>query len=333
MDISVQEIEYRYVLEPPDGKKINITNIVTAASHEEMKEEIAARLSLTVKQIKHEGDWISKKLFLGSQLRVEYRLNETENWEELFRGTNYRFTGKTSSDSGLDLTIYDNLYPMAQSEDQVKINKSETVSETISKLAKKWNVPLGDVATISYAPGAELYRGDKIGYIITERLKKTRERKRGNYQLRSSKGKIHVIEEGKNEFGFIFDRDFIDSAEQDHSIENIVTRVKVFGNSDEDDQKAPVLHEVDGRTEFGIIQRVEFGAEDRADAREIASEIMEEHGRVEEKYSFSSPDLPMLRKGDLVEVALGWRGKYIVKSISRNIAQMSMNIDLERARS
>jgi len=122
---------------------------------------------------------------------------------------------------------------------------------------------------------------------------------------------------------------------QEHlkSTDGLVTRVKVIGQAN-DDGKSEVETTVDGKTKYGIFQKIySRGKEESIDeAKRAAEEILEEEGKIREEITVQAPDIPFIRKGDTVHCKLGTIADYyFVKGVRHDVENTRMTLDLEKA--
>ena len=87
------------------------------------------------------------------------------------------------------------------------------------------------------------------------------------------------------------------------STTGMVTRVKIIGKAN-DDGCSPVEATVDGKTSYGIRQKiVSRGTNDTLDeAKKEAREILADDGKPKEEITIKLPDIPIIRKGDKIHL-------------------------------
>lgn len=108
---------------------------------------------------------------------------------------------------------------------------------------------------------------------------------------------------------------------------------KVVGQAD-DDGRTSVEATVNGETKYGIRQRIYTRGKDEslADAKSAAQEILDDEGKIKKEIKVQSPDVPFVRKGDLVYVMSELaQSYYYVKGIQHTADTYSMTMDLELA--
>ena len=110
-----------------------------------------------------------------------------------------------------------------------------------------------------------------------------------------------------------------------------ISRVKVVGQAD-DDGKRNVDATLNGETKYGIRQRIYTRGTDENlnDANSAAREILDGEGKIERKMTVQSPDVPFVRKGDLVYIRSNFASEYYyVKSIQHDADVYGMTMELE----
>lgn len=143
-----------------------------------------------------------------------------------------------------------------------------------------------------------------------------------------------VVERGTNTDVYVFRVDNTKSISQSISTASLVTRVKVLGQAD-DDGNSPVEATVDGLTKYGIRQRIYTRGKDESldEAKTAAQKIIDEDGVIDEEITVQAPDVPFIRKGDLVYVMIGSaQNYYYVVGIRHDCDNYSMTMDLELAK-
>ena len=156
----------------------------------------------------------------------------------------------------------------------------------------------------------------------------------GKYIIRAAEGYADVVERGTNKDVYVFRVDNTKSISQSISTASLVTRVKVLGQAD-DDGNSPVEATVDGLTKYGIRQRIYTRGKDESldEAKTAAQKILDEDGVIDEEITVQAPDVPFIRKGDLVYVMIGSaQNYYYVVGIRHDCDNYSMTMDLELAK-
>ena len=111
-----------------------------------------------------------------------------------------------------------------------------------------------------------------------------------------------------------------------------MTRVKVVGKENKAGQRK-VEATVNGKTEYGIRQRIYTRGSDESlsDAKSAAKELLGEEGKLGREMTVQAPDVPFIRKGDLVYIISSLsEAYYYVNSIRHDADTRSMTMDLEQ---
>lgn len=151
--------------------------------------------------------------------------------------------------------------------------------------------------------------------------------------IRASKGYTSVIPRGSNKTVYVFKVDNSQSFSQTISTADLITRVKVVGKADDDGNRS-VEATLNGETKYGIRQRIYTRGSDETleDAKSAAQELLDGEGKIKKEMTVQSPDVPFIRKGDLVYImSSAVSDYYYVKSIQHNADVYSMTMELEYA--
>lgn len=102
---------------------------------------------------------------------------------------------------------------------------------------------------------------------------------------------------GSNEDVYVFKVDNTKSVSTSISTADLVTRVRVLGQAD-DDGKSSVEATLNGLTEYGIRQRIYVRGSDESleDAKTAAQEILDNDGKITQELTLTAPDVPYIRK-------------------------------------
>jgi len=336
MAVDVSKVDYSLILLTPDGREITIDNLLLNASLEENGGELAARLQVLMKNIKRADGWIHQHVYLARRLIL--KATDGNGWNEIFRGSVYRW--KTiAKDHTIEFTAYDPLYPLQQSKDHWYFSSGETGASSIKKIASKWGIAVGRIDGPHVKLSKKPYSNNTLGDIIADRLKESKDKGSGRFIVRSNKGKLECVKEASNSVIYILDDNYVEDSSDERSIENLVTRVKIYGNEDKEG-RATLKATKDGETKFGIIQEVVYSDayENLNDAKKAADEILKEDGKPKVERVLTGPDIPWIRKGDMVEVMTGTIGSSrngvsvpiscVVESVSRDISEKRITLFL-----
>ena len=329
--IDVSKISYSLILLRPDGQRIDLQPFLRSLSWEENDGELAIRLEAELQNIQMlDGKWLHQLIPLGGQVFLYSDWGSGQ--QEIFRGTVFVWDYRTDPLGHFTITAYDQLIYLMKSKDDRFYKAGQTAKAIIQDIAKAWGTPLGTVQGPDVALAKQVFRGDTLGDMIYSVLDQAKKRGAGKWIVRSKQGKIDMIKPGQNTPVYLFTADSnVESIGDSQDIEDLVTRVKIVGAEDSEG-KAPVVAQLDGRTEFGTLQEVVYQRryDTPAAAKSAAEDILKERGQPRRMRKVLAPDLPFLRKGDKVKVIAGtMNGYYIVSGIIHNATQQIMSMEVE----
>jgi hypothetical protein len=329
--IDVSKVRYDLLALPPDGSQLHLTQLATKLTWEEQAGELAVRVQAAFQNQPIDGGrWLHE--YLPNGTRLQLLADEGQGFGEVWRGSEFKWNNQDQGARPLTITAYDQLFYLMKSKDDRFYAAGTTARTILTDIAQDWGIPLGTVDGPDVALGKNLFRSKSLADMILDVLKQAKQRGAGKWILRSREGSIDIIRAGSNSTVYWLRADeSVESAEEEESIEDLVTRVQIMGNAN-DDQRAPVIATVDGRTEFGILQElVQQAQNDTPDvAQTAARELMEERGQPKKTRRLSAPDVPTMRRGDRVRVMAGTMdGYYLVSSISRDMGAQTMSLEVE----
>ena len=329
--IDVAKISYSLILFRPDGQRLDLQPFLRSLSWEENDGELAVRLEAELQnQQLAGGKWLHQLIPLGGQVFLYADWGSGQ--QEIFRGTVFVWDYRIDPLGYFTITAYDQLIYLMKSEDDRFYKAGQTAKAIIQDIAGAWGIPLGDVQGPNIALAKQVFRGDTLADMISSVLNEAKKKGGGKWIVRSKQGKIDVIRPGQNSPVYLFTADTnVESIEDRQDIEELVTRVKIVGAEDSEG-KAPVVAQLDGRTEFGTLQEVVYQRQyDTPEAAESAAkDILKERGQQRRERKVTAPDLPFLRKGDKVKVEAGTLiGYYIVSSVTHDATNRIMVMEVE----
>lgn len=333
MSLDITKVSYDVILLPPDGRELQINDMLLSATLEELEGELAARFSATLRNTKIKDKWLHQLAYLNNRILV--RATDGNVTKEVFRGSIYRWR-ETSNDQNVAITAYDLLYNFQRSKDRLYFTKNETGASSIRKIATKSGIPIGKINGPNVQLSQKMYRSGSLGDTIADRLEESRKKGGGRYIARSTEGKLEVVKEASNSTIYVLDNNFIEESSDEHDIESLVTRVIIYGNEDKAG-RAVVKATMEKNTQFGIVQEIKYSSsKNMGEAKKEAEEILNEKSKPVIDRKVSGPSIPWIRKGDLVEVLTGTICKVkdgkvipapvIVKSVSHDILNLRMNL-------
>jgi len=329
--IDVAKISYSLILLRPDGQRLDLQPFIRALSWEENDGELAVRLEAELQnQQLAGGKWLHQLIPLGGQIFLYADWGSGQ--QEIFRGTIFVWDYQTDPLGHFSITAYDQLIYLMKSKDDRFYKAGQTAKAIIQDIAGAWGIPLGDVQGPDIALAKQVFRGDTLADMISSVLDEAKKKGGGKWIVRSKQGKIDVIRPGQNSPVYRFTHnENVDSIQDRQDIEDLVTRVKIIGAEDSEG-KAPVVAQLDGRTEFGTLQELVYQRQydTPAAAKAAAEDILKERGQPRRMRRVIAPDLPFLRKGDKVKISAGTLiGYYIVSGVVHDATNRIMSMEVE----
>jgi len=329
--IDVSQVRYDLIAFPPDGSELHLVPLATKLTSDEQPGELSVRVTAAFQNQQVDGGrWLHE--FLPNGARLQLMADEGQGFIEVWRGSEFKWLNRDEGARPLTITAYDQLIYLMKSKDDRFYPAGATARTILTDIAQKWGVPLGTVDGPDVALGKNLFRAKSLAEMILDVLKQAKTRGAGKWILRSREGAIDIIQAGQNSPVYWLRADeSVENAEEEESIEDLVTRVQIMGNAT-DDARSPVVATVDGRTEFGILQELVNQAQnDSPDvAQTAAQDLLDERGQPKRTRRLSAPDVPTMRRGDRLRVTAGTMdGYYLVAGISRDALAGTMSLEVE----
>ena len=330
--IDISKIKYRLVVMTESKKQYNIKEFVEDLGWEENDGELATRISFTAKNEKTSAGLISSLAKPGCLVGVFATDGSID--EEVARGyvTNWKPLLSGSKDK-VDITCYDELYNLEESQDLIYYSSGIGTKSAITQIFDNWQIPTEKYDGPDVTHGKLAYKTESLADVLLDILDDAKKKGGGDAFIRAAKGKVSVLQWGSNKTLYHFEVDNTKQVSHKMSTAGMITRVKVIGQED-DDGRSSVEAVVNGQTKFGIRQKIYVRGKDDSvsDAQSAAQDIINDKGQVDEEITVQSPDVPFVRKGDLVHITAGTLNDYyFVKGIRHNADSMSMTMDLKKA--
>lgn len=331
--IDIAKLSYGVYAILSDGRQLNINGALTSAGWNEGEGEISTRLSATVANVIFEGKPLSSTIVPNTVIIITADAGAGE--KEVARGFVTEWSpSRSNGGKSFALTAYDELFNLQQSQDDRYLPAGTGTKSAIIAVFNDWGIPVGEYKGPDAVHAKTLFKSQYLSDIILSLLDDAEKHGAEHYIVRASGGKASVLPIGANEDIYHFSDDSNTTTTSDKiSTSSMVTRVKVMGLANDDGKVAPEAI-VDGKTEYGIRQRIyNRSADDTLDtAKAAAQAIIDEQGQPERTSTLAGPDIPFLRKGDKVHLDTETlRGYFIVKSIDHNITSRTMTIKVTPA--
>lgn len=330
--IDVANIKYRLVVMTEDKKQYNIKEFVENLGWEENDGELAVRISFTAKNDKTSAGLISSLAKPGCLVGIFASHGSTD--EEVARGyiTDWKPTLSGNKDK-FDVICYDELYNLQESQELIYYSSGIGTKSAITKIFDDWQIPMDKYEGPDVTHGKLAYKTEMLSDVLLDILDDAKKKGGGSAMIRAAKGKVSVIEWGSNTTVYHFEADNTKQVSHKKSTSGMITRVKIIGQED-DDGRSSVEAVVNGLTKFGVRQKIYIRGKDDSvsDAQSAAQEIIDEKGQVKEDITVQAPDIPFIRKGNLVHMTVGTlKDYYYVKGIRHDADSGSMTMDLKKA--
>lgn len=327
--------KYMVALKTADGKQYDITDFVENLSWEERESELAARITFTAKNDKTSKGRLSTLAKAGCYIGVLFSYNDGK-YEEAVRGKIVEWNPSAKASGELfKVKAYDCLYDMQESSDHVYYSSGIKTKSAVTQLLDSWKIPIEKYSGPNVTHGKIRYQNTKIGSAILKLLAEAKEKGGEEAVLRAVKDKVQILAFGSNEKVYHFEQtDNLTSVSHKISTVGMVTRVKVIGEED-DDGRRPVEATVDGETKYGIRQKIYSRGSDESleKAKKAAEDILDEEGIPKEEITLKAPDIPVIRKGDMIHVnMMTGTGYYHVIDISHDCDGASMQMELKKVK-
>lgn len=329
--INVSNISYTVIVITEKNLQLNITQAVENLGWEEGEDELAMKIHFDMYNAKYNGSRLSSLVKIGAIVAVKGYWGSGKGICAM--GNIIECERKTSkSDEVFGVVAYDNLYNLQKSSDNVYFAKGKKTKSVLTSIFKSWGITIAKYTGPDVKHSKILYKNKKLGDIIRGVLDEAKKKGGCAAIVRSVETKIQIIEKGSNTEIYHFESN--DATEVSHktSIANIVTRVKIV-SSEKADGAPKVEATVNGKTQYGVFQRIitHSKSDSLSDAKKEAQEIIEEEGDVEDTSKLLAPDIPCVRKGDMIHAVVGaLNGFYLVNSIQHNAKTGQMTMEVEK---
>lgn len=329
--IDLSKIKYRVTILDEHGNQYNIKDYIQNLGWEENDNEISVRSSFTVKNDDTSMGYLSSIIKAGCLVGI-FASDGVSFDEEVARG--YVETwNPVEKNSGhvLKCVMYDELYKLQKSQDNRYYPTGTGTKSAVQGIFNDWEIPHGDYRGPNASHGKKVFNNNYLSDIILDLLDDAVKKGEKRCIIRASKGITSIIPRGSNKSVYVFKFDNAQSFSQTISTTELITRVKVVGQAD-DEGKQSVEVTLNGKTEYGIRQRIYTRGSDEtlSDAKSAAQEILDGEGKIEKEMVVQSPDVPFIRKGDLVYIMNGFVSDYYyVKGIQHNADIYGMTMELE----
>ena len=331
--LDLTNVKYKVICRTEKEKEYDITDYICDLGWEENENEISERISFSAVNQKAKKGVIASILKPGCEIAVFASVEK--KYKEAARGyiENWK-TSNSSSGNKLTCICYDILYNLQKSQDSRFFASGTGTEQAVKGILNDWKIPVSVYNGPNVQHGKTVCNSKYLSAIILDLLDDAAKKGAQKSIIRASEGKAQIIPLGTNKTIFVFRKDNTSSVNKTISTENLITRVQIVGQAD-DDGKRSVEATVNGLTQYGIRQRIyNRGSDESSDAaNKAANEILNDEGKIKKTMSVTSPDYPFLRKGDVIYfVHSGKNGSYYyVTGIQHDADSRTMTMSLELA--
>lgn len=329
--IDIATLKYKVVAVDSKGTQYNITDYLENLDWQENEGELSMKISFTVRNDKTSKGYLSKLIRPGCLICV-YAKHGSQKYKEVARGEVVAWNPiNQNSSHDAKFVCYDELYNLQKSQDNFYFRSGTGTKNRVKKILKKWKVPIGSYQGPNKKHGKKKYQNKYLSDILLDILDDAKKKGGKKCILRMKKSKVTVVPIGSNDDIYIFEYGNTKVASKNWSTANLVTRVNVIGKSKKKG-KNKVVATLNGLTKYGVRQKIYTRGSDETmkQAKKAAQDILDENGDIEKTITVQSPDVPYIRKGDLIYMNVGSiEGYYIVTGIQHNANTMSMTMNIE----
>lgn len=324
--IDVSQITYKAYVVTSAGKVIPVPD-PRSLSWGESDQELAMSVTVDADNLQVDGKYLHEYVALGSHLKIY------SNWgagsQELFDGIAFVNAPTTNAAPHVQITAYDPLFYLDKSQDDLYYAAGKTGGYIIRDILQKWNVPIGTIDGPNKPLGVQAFHGSTLASNIGTVLQQSVWHGDDTYLLRWASGKASCVKVGGNSPIYVLtDAQGIQEVDDQWSMENMVTRIKITGKTDANGA-VETSTTVDGQTQFGILQQIisQQSYSTLGDAKTAAQQMLDQNGQPTLTRQVIAVDLPFLRRGDAVEVHAGTlNGTYVVSGIQHDATTRTMTV-------
>lgn len=329
--IDIATVKYRIVAVDNKKKRYNITDYLENLEWRENKGEISMQISFTVRNDKTSKGYLSKLIRPGTLITISSK-HGGKKYREVARG-NVVTWNPTNQNSSHDLkcVCYDELYNLQKSQDNFYFRSGTGTKTRVKKVLKKWKVTMGSYQGPNKKHGKKKYQNKYLSDILLDILDDAVKKGGKKCIIQMNKGKAAILPLGSNDDIYIFKPGNTKVVSNSRSTANLITRVKIIGKSKKKG-KTRVVATLNGLTKYGVRQRIYTRGADETlkQAKKAAQEILDENGDIEKEITVQSPDVPYIRKGDMVYMKAGSiTGYYYVTGIQHDADAQGMTMNIE----
>ncbi|MCL2215388.1 MAG: hypothetical protein FWB91_00075 [Defluviitaleaceae bacterium] len=329
--IDISTISYETELITETGARYVLNNAKITEDWEECVNELAQRATIRVANADANGTRLHALAKINCIIRIKGSWNGGGGL--LFDGTIWDWHYTDNNEKELTIIAYDPLIRLQQSREFYFYQPGMTTQALVNDICGQWGIPVSYKWPHSITHGKKAFRGKKsVSGMIIALLEEVRDKTGADYIVRWKDGQMEITGYGTNDTVYLLDRTNTISTSDRLSINNLVTKVKVYGRKT-DDGRSSVEAIVEGDTRFGVLQEIVMRDSNTsiADAMSEANALIANRGKPDERINWNGPDVPPIRKGDMVEMNAGSLvGFFYVEGVTHRADSRSMNLTLSR---
>lgn len=327
----------RYYIKKMGGSD---SKLVTSLTLSEPEGQLAQKATIKMANIKitgAQGGFPSNLFKVKSRVFIYAKGVGKTKGTEVFRGIVWENKYSNGTKKEVELTCYDNLIYLMNSEISMYFSKGKTTKSILKAICAKWGIKFKYGYSSITHPKLPL-SGSIADVLTSDVLDEVKKKKGKQYVIRSDKDVLRVLEVGKNTTVYKIDkggRGIEIGYTRTTTMEGMVTKVVITGKTDKKG-KAKIEATVKKNTKaYGTLQKVINKDEDTKlkTVKAEAKEILKEHAKPETTYEVSSLDVPWIRKGDKVGVCFSSdKITYcVVTAITHNVEDGEMVMEVKKA--
>lgn len=329
--IDVSKVTYDVIAITEKKVQLNITEAVESLGWEEGENELAMKINFQLYNASYNGDKLSSLIKIGCVVAVKAYWGSGSGIVAM--GTVVEaYRTDTKNDAIYTVTAYDNLFCMQKSQDNIYFAKGKSTKSALKSIFSSWGITLKSYSGPDVSHAKILYKNAYLGDIVRGILDEAKKKGGCKAIVRSVENEVSIVAVGTNKTIYHFESSNSVSSKHKVSIADLVTRVKIV--SSEKKEGAPKVEAtVNGKTQYGVFQRIvnHASSDSLSDAKKTAQEMIDESGSPKETSTVQAPDVPPVRKGDMVSLKVGaLSGSFIILSIQHNAADGKMTMQVKK---
>lgn len=329
--LDIQKIRYVCLFITPEGASLDLTNALVSLSWQESMEELAMKAQVTfINCLLDNGQLLHSTVRPGGKICIFSDYGE--GLQEAFRGTIWNWAYTSEKEKLLKITAYDDLIYLQKSKDNRYFPAGQQTKNIVESIAGAWKIPLL-YQWQSITHGKLLYKNRTVGEMIFDVLKEAKSVLGESYTFLNKGGTIYVLPWGSNQKVYtLSSRDFVLSTQNQISLDRLTTKVLITGKG-LGDGRQPILATIEGQTKYGTLQEIVpfTRGSSMLELKKKGEAILKEQGQPSETITITAPDIPLLRKGDQLDIAAGnLLGSFYATGICHDAGAKKMTVTLQR---